>query len=122
MPTVAFLGLGAIGRPMAARLAAAPDIELAVWNRTAERARSFVAEHRARHASTPADAARGASVIITCLPSRPTSSNCSPAPRDCSPDSRKAPRSSIAPPAIPPPRAGSRRGSPSTASDSSMRR
>ena len=68
MPTVAFLGLGAIGRPMAARLAAAPDIELAVWNRTADRARSFAAEHRARLAATPADAARGASVVITCLP------------------------------------------------------
>jgi len=58
MTTVAFLGLGAIGRPMAARLAAAPDIELAVWNRTADRARSFAAEHRARVAATPADAAR----------------------------------------------------------------
>jgi 3-hydroxyisobutyrate dehydrogenase len=68
MTTVAFLGLGAIGRPMAARLAAAPDIELAVWNRTTERARSFTAEHRARQAATPADAARGASVVITCLP------------------------------------------------------
>ena len=68
MPTVAFLGLGAIGRPMAARLAGAPDIDLAVWNRTAERAQSFAAEHRARHAATPADAARGASVVITCLP------------------------------------------------------
>jgi 3-hydroxyisobutyrate dehydrogenase len=68
MTTVAFLGLGAIGRPMAARLAAAPDIELAVWNRTADRARSFAAEHRARLAATPADAARGASVVITCLP------------------------------------------------------
>jgi 3-hydroxyisobutyrate dehydrogenase len=68
MTTVAFLGLGAIGRPMAARLAAAPDIELAVWNRTAERARTFAAEHRARQAATPADAVRGASVVITCLP------------------------------------------------------
>jgi len=68
MPTVAFLGLGAIGRPMAARLAAASDIELAVWNRTAERARTFATEHRARHAATPADAARGASVVVTCLP------------------------------------------------------
>jgi len=68
MTTVAFLGLGAIGRPMAARLAAAPEIELAVWNRTADRARSFAAEQRARHAATPADAARGASVVITCLP------------------------------------------------------
>jgi 3-hydroxyisobutyrate dehydrogenase len=68
MPTVAFLGLGAIGRPMAARLAAAPGISLVVWNRTAERARVFAAESRARHASTPADAARGASVVITCFP------------------------------------------------------
>src|SRR5690242_20626811 len=68
MTNVAFLGLGAIGSPMAARLAAVPDIELAVWNRTAERARSFAAEHRAGHASTPADAAHGASIVITCLP------------------------------------------------------
>src|SRR5258705_604289 len=57
-----------MGRPMAARLAGAPDIELTVWNRTAERARSFATEHRARHAVTPADAARGASVVITCFP------------------------------------------------------
>ena len=68
MTNVAFLGLGAIGRPMAARLAAAPDVTLAVWNRTAERARSFAAETRARHAPTPADAARGADVAITCFP------------------------------------------------------
>ena len=68
MPTVAFLGLGAIGRPMAARLAAAPGISLAVWNRTAERARTFADEHRVRHAITPADAARGADAVITCFP------------------------------------------------------
>jgi 3-hydroxyisobutyrate dehydrogenase len=68
MTTVAFLGLGAIGRPMAARLAAAPDISLAVWNRTTERARAFAAETGARHAPTPADAARGADVAITCFP------------------------------------------------------
>jgi 3-hydroxyisobutyrate dehydrogenase len=68
MTSVAFLGLGAIGRPMAARLAAAPDISLAVWNRTADRARAFAAESGARHAATPADAARGADVVITCFP------------------------------------------------------
>jgi len=68
MPTVAFLGLGAIGRPMAARLAAASDISLVVWNRTAERARAFVAASGARHAANPADAARGADVVITCFP------------------------------------------------------
>ena len=36
---VAFLGLGAIGAPMARHLVA--DYDLAVWNRTAERAGSF---------------------------------------------------------------------------------
>src|SRR5688500_16144940 len=68
MSTVAFLGLGAMGRPMAARLAAAPGITLAVWNRTAERARAFAQETGVRHAPTPADAARGADVVITCFP------------------------------------------------------
>ena len=68
MPSVAFLGLGAIGRPMAACLAKAPGVTLAVWNRTASKAAAFAAEHGARHALTPAHAARGSDVVITCLP------------------------------------------------------
>ncbi|MDB4882899.1 MAG: 3-hydroxyisobutyrate dehydrogenase, partial [Gemmatimonadetes bacterium] len=60
MTIVAFLGLGAIGRPMAARLAAAPDVSLTVWNRTSARAASFAADTGSRHAATPAAAARGA--------------------------------------------------------------
>jgi len=67
MTSVAFLGLGAIGRPMAARIAAAGHT-LAVWNRTTERATSFAAEHGARVASSPRDAAQGAAIVITCLP------------------------------------------------------
>ncbi len=63
----AFLGLGAIGRPMAARIAAAGG-PLAVWNRTTQRAADFARETGARHATTPADAARDADVVITCLP------------------------------------------------------
>lgn len=63
----AFLGLGAIGRPMATRVAGA-KIPLTVWNRTASRAAEFAEKHGARHAATPADAARGAEVLITCLP------------------------------------------------------
>jgi 3-hydroxyisobutyrate dehydrogenase len=66
----AFLGLGAIGRPMAARIAGA-GMPLAVWNRTSERAAAFAAEHRARHAKTPGDAARDADVIVTCLSTSP---------------------------------------------------
>jgi 3-hydroxyisobutyrate dehydrogenase len=64
---VAFLGLGAIGEPMAVHLAGAFD--LAVWNRTASKAREFGAAHAARVAETPSDAARGAEVVVTCLPS-----------------------------------------------------
>ena len=67
---VAFLGLGAIGRPMAQRVADA-KFPLAVWNRTASRARDFASSTGARHAATPADAARGADVVITCLPNSP---------------------------------------------------
>jgi 3-hydroxyisobutyrate dehydrogenase len=64
---VSFLGLGAIGAPMAAHLAP-PATELTVWNRTRERGEAFAARTGARLASTPADAVREADVVITCLP------------------------------------------------------
>lgn len=63
---VAFLGLGAIGAPMARHVAS--KFSLAVWNRTAAKAHDFAAANKARVATTPADAARDASVVITCLP------------------------------------------------------
>jgi 3-hydroxyisobutyrate dehydrogenase len=63
---VAFLGLGAIGAPMARHLA--PRYTLSVWNRTASRATEFARQNSTEAAATPADAARGASVVITCLP------------------------------------------------------
>jgi 3-hydroxyisobutyrate dehydrogenase len=63
----AFLGLGAIGRPMAARIASA-GLPLAVWNRTTERAAEFARTTGARHALTPAGATRDAEVVITCFP------------------------------------------------------
>ncbi len=67
MTTVAFLGLGSIGTPMARHLAV-PEFTLAVWNRTAAKAADFAAAHKVRTAATPADAARGADIVITCLP------------------------------------------------------
>lgn len=69
MTRVGFVGLGAIGRPIAAHLAAAHD--LAVWNRTASRAADFAAAHRARQAATPKAAADGREVVFTCLPNSP---------------------------------------------------
>jgi 3-hydroxyisobutyrate dehydrogenase len=67
MTTVAFLGLGAIGAPMARHLAT-DAFDLALWNRTAAKARAVAEGRRARVAATPADAARGADVVVTCLP------------------------------------------------------
>jgi len=66
----AFLGLGAIGARMAARVAAA-GLPLAVWNRGSGRADEFLKANKARRAASPADAARGADVVITCLSNSP---------------------------------------------------
>jgi 3-hydroxyisobutyrate dehydrogenase len=63
---VAFLGLGAIGRPMAARVALA-NLPLVVWNRTLARATEFAAANNVRAAATPREAAKGASIVVTCL-------------------------------------------------------
>jgi 3-hydroxyisobutyrate dehydrogenase len=62
----AFLGLGAIGWPMAVHVARRH--ELTVWNRTRARADAFAAQHRARVGASPAEAGAGAEVVITCLP------------------------------------------------------
>jgi 3-hydroxyisobutyrate dehydrogenase len=64
--STAFLGLGAIGTPMAAHLARRGP--LTVWNRTAARASEFARTQGARAAATPREAAAGAPVVITCLP------------------------------------------------------
>jgi 3-hydroxyisobutyrate dehydrogenase len=63
---VAFLGLGAIGAPMAAHLAG--DGGLTVWNRTAAVAQAFSARYGARAATTPREAAAAADLVLTCLP------------------------------------------------------
>jgi len=65
---IAFLGLGAIGEPMASHLVAEP-FEVTVWNRSPDKARAFAAKHRAAVATTPAEAVKNAEVVITCLPS-----------------------------------------------------
>jgi 3-hydroxyisobutyrate dehydrogenase len=62
----AFLGLGVMGAPMARHLLAAGH-EVAVWNRTASKAESFVAAHGGRLADGPADAAAGADVVLACV-------------------------------------------------------
>jgi 3-hydroxyisobutyrate dehydrogenase-like beta-hydroxyacid dehydrogenase len=67
---VAFCGLGIMGGPMAANLARA-GFELSVYTRTREKADQFAAEHGARAAATPREAAEGASAVITMVPDAP---------------------------------------------------
>jgi 3-hydroxyisobutyrate dehydrogenase len=62
---IALLGLGTMGRGMAASLLRA-GFPLAVWNRTRSKAEPFAAQG-ARIADTPADAALGAQLILTML-------------------------------------------------------
>ncbi len=64
---IGFAGLGALGVPMAERLATTHD--LAVWNRTSSRAQAFVERFpNVRLASAARDLADGADAIVTCLP------------------------------------------------------
>jgi 3-hydroxyisobutyrate dehydrogenase len=65
MTDVAFLGLGAIGRPMAARVVRSH--RLTVWNRTSAVAVEFAEKVGARRGATPADAVRDAQVVMACL-------------------------------------------------------
>jgi 3-hydroxyisobutyrate dehydrogenase len=68
---VAFLGLGIMGRPQAANVCRA-GFDLTVWNRTRERAESFSEEHRGVEvAESPAEAARGADIVISMVPDVP---------------------------------------------------
>jgi 3-hydroxyisobutyrate dehydrogenase len=64
-PVVAFLGIGRMGRPMAANLARA-GFSVRVWNRTAGRAEALAADG-AVVAASAAEAVKGATVVITML-------------------------------------------------------
>ena len=63
---VGFIGLGAIGTPMARHIAGAFDT--VVFNRTGARAEAFAADTGARAASGVADLVASCAVVITCLP------------------------------------------------------
>jgi 3-hydroxyisobutyrate dehydrogenase-like beta-hydroxyacid dehydrogenase len=67
---VTFVGLGIMGAPMARNLREA-GFDLSVYTRTSEKAERFAAEHGARAAATPAEAAEGADAFITMVPDAP---------------------------------------------------
>jgi 3-hydroxyisobutyrate dehydrogenase len=68
-PVVAFLGTGRMGGPMAANLARA-GFNVRVWNRTSSRAQALAADG-AVVAVSPAEAVRGAAVVITMVADGP---------------------------------------------------
>jgi len=65
--TIAFVGLGNMGVPMASQLAA-KGFALALYDKRAEAASAFVAAHGGRAASSLADAASSADAAICMLP------------------------------------------------------
>lgn len=66
MASVAFVGLGVMGYPMAGHLARAGH-EVTVYNRTAEKAGQWVAEYGGRACATPAEAAVDQDFILVCV-------------------------------------------------------
>ncbi|TMV82953.1 NAD(P)-dependent oxidoreductase, partial [Thioclava sp. BHET1] len=66
MAKVAFLGLGVMGYPMAGHLVKAGH-EVTVYNRTTAKAEKWVEAHGGAFGKTPAEAARGADVVMACV-------------------------------------------------------
>jgi 3-hydroxyisobutyrate dehydrogenase len=64
---VAFIGLGAIGQPMAGHLARAGLLR-AVWNRTHSKAEAIAAELKVAAPATLAELARDRDIIAICVP------------------------------------------------------
>lgn len=63
---LAFLGLGVMGYPMAGHLAAAGH-DVTVYNRTTAKAEKWVAQHGGAFGATPAEAVRGAEIVLSCV-------------------------------------------------------
>jgi 3-hydroxyisobutyrate dehydrogenase len=63
---VGFVGLGVMGGPMASHLAKAGH-EMSVYNRSAEKAERWAAEHGGRCAATVAEAAQDAQCLVLCV-------------------------------------------------------
>jgi 3-hydroxyisobutyrate dehydrogenase len=62
----AFLGLGVMGFPMAGHLKKSGH-EVTVYNRTASKAQKWVETHGGSAAATPAEAAKGADIVFSCV-------------------------------------------------------
>jgi 3-hydroxyisobutyrate dehydrogenase len=63
---ITFIGIGVMGGPMAGHLAKAGH-SLTVYNRTRAKADAWAAQYGGRAAATPAEAAEGADVVLSCV-------------------------------------------------------
>jgi 3-hydroxyisobutyrate dehydrogenase-like beta-hydroxyacid dehydrogenase len=66
MAKTAFIGLGVMGAPMAGHLARAGH-DVAVYNRTEEKARDWAQKHRGRTYSSVAKAVEGCDIVFACV-------------------------------------------------------
>ncbi|MER9797612.1 NAD(P)-dependent oxidoreductase [Mesorhizobium sp. M0142] len=67
MASVAFLGLGVMGYPMAGHLKNKGGHDVTVYNRTRAKAEQWVAQHGGSFAVTPAEAAEGKDFVFSCV-------------------------------------------------------
>lgn len=67
MASVAFLGLGVMGYPMAGHLKSKGGHEVTVYNRTRAKAEQWVGQHGGSLAATPAEAAEGKDFVFSCV-------------------------------------------------------
>ncbi|MDH4149239.1 MAG: NAD(P)-dependent oxidoreductase [Betaproteobacteria bacterium] len=63
---VAFIGIGIMGGPMAGHLAKAGHT-VTVYNRTRAKVQAWAAQHQGMAADTPAEAAKGADIVFSCV-------------------------------------------------------
>src|SRR5690606_19390940 len=66
MATIAFIGLGVMGYPMAGHLSKAGH-DVSVWNRTAKTAQQWAGEFKGVAAESIAEAVAQADIILTCV-------------------------------------------------------
>jgi 3-hydroxyisobutyrate dehydrogenase-like beta-hydroxyacid dehydrogenase len=67
MASIAFLGLGVMGYPMAGHLRKKGGHDVTVYNRTAAKAQQWAREYGGGHAGTPREAAKDCDFVMMCV-------------------------------------------------------
>lgn len=67
MAKVAFLGLGAMGFPMAGHLKSKGGYDVTVYNRTRSKSEAWIGRYGGRLAETPCEASKGQDFVLSCV-------------------------------------------------------